>query len=185
MEILIALIALSAALGGTALGSLLTKKNEHRQWLRNEKIMAYRNFLTALNPISTSTFHTLLNGDEDEQIAYDQARNEAWMQLMMVASEKVARQATELYNLTKRMKADLEIIPSEVVNSLSESLQQGNLAHDVDRIQATAKEMGYAAAQDHLAKVMLKHQRLTDAMRDDLLIAEVFSGGSGTPVHAD
>jgi hypothetical protein len=38
--------------------------------------------------------------------------------------------------------------------------------------------MGYAAAQDHLAKVMLKHQRLTDAMRDDLLIPEVFGNST-------
>ncbi|MBT2522761.1 hypothetical protein [Arthrobacter sp. ISL-28] len=44
-DLQIALIAAAAALSGSLLGAFFTRTTEHKQWLRNEKMKAYEDFL--------------------------------------------------------------------------------------------------------------------------------------------
>lgn len=51
-ELVIALIAAAAALGGSLLGSFLTRTTEHKQWLRNQQRTTYADFIDSVGEIS-------------------------------------------------------------------------------------------------------------------------------------
>ncbi|GAA2173544.1 hypothetical protein GCM10009784_08270 [Arthrobacter parietis] len=57
-ELLIALIAAISALGGSLLGSYLTRTTEHKQWLRNERLKAYIRFLEVMQPFGADTLRS-------------------------------------------------------------------------------------------------------------------------------
>lgn len=99
ITIWVAVVAGSFALIGALIGAFLTRSNEHRQWLRNEKAVAYREYLDRVALPSPQNFFEILGPSEQDEepsptrmLEFFASVHKAAMRVMLVAPGPIGDQ---------------------------------------------------------------------------------------------
>ncbi|THJ67392.1 hypothetical protein E8P82_04605 [Arthrobacter echini] len=148
-ELVIALLAAGAALGGSLLGSFLTRTTEHKQWHRNEKNQAYIEYLIKLDELEKDLDTNVQAVGSDRLLAITAARSA----IRLFGSATVRRLARDVDNEATGLwfMADLADVDS------------GTSEDRTDRRRAYSEFVTrYKASMVHLIS----------AMREDLKVAD-------------
>lgn len=179
------ILAGSFALIGAIIGAALTRNNEHRQWLRNEKADAYRHYLETVALPAPKVFLEILGrGESDEKPEVDRildfvaANYSAAMRVMLIAPA----------NINDEINAHLGRMGSlaDWSNSLPEILGEKHFHIDQseeEREAATAKlsAEAFQLLQEKLSEYVsesIEHSnKVASDMRQDLRVRDYLPWG--------
>lgn len=185
INIWVAVIAGSFALIGAVIGAALTRTNEHRQWLRNEKAEAYRHYLEKVALPSPQNFFNILGPDDQEEeptaakyLAFFADVYAAAMRVMLIAPGKIGEEVnTQLDRMTALAgwHADLPSTLSEKYYYEGQGAAERKAADDLLRDEA----MQELTSKMHLfVEESVEHSnRVATDMRWDLKVADYLPWG--------
>lgn len=92
----VAILTTSVGLLGIVVGSLLSKHNEHKQWLRNEKYKGYNEFLRRYKEAERSMVHLLRGYHDERETALKRVYELSRSQTFLLSSNSVFERQKEL-----------------------------------------------------------------------------------------
>lgn len=165
----------AVALIGVFAGSLLTRTNEHRQWLRNEKLSAYSAYLEKFGTIQLSTYFEMLDESENirDSLAFIDSIHRVCLRVIIIAPEEILVPVQESMDEVTRI--------STWSSNLSHELGAEYYRESMTSIEREeAGELVSAEAYRQINKEMTEYsmggyrrlEKVANLMRDDLKVSD-------------
>lgn len=175
---------------GSLWGSRLGKVTEQKQWLRNQKQVAYQKF-AALVQVNARTVYLGMSEDKfAENLELEDTRMKAYWELHVVASRKVSEEA---YRYIHEYKAYISLLKQSDIatQALRRRLDNPDPEDSAEFLEGLRKFMkdnrmgGSGVAVGGYQLLMLQAHRLVDAMRADLGLPPVGTDDGETDLRSN
>lgn len=176
INIWVAVVGGSFALIGAVIGSALTRTNEHRQWLRNEKAEAYRHYLEHVALPAPQNFFQILGNEKPEDDPYEPtvltffaSVYSAAMRVMLIAPAKIGDEVNEHLDRMGAILAWYNDVPAELREKYYHADLNGNEKKSADeRLRAEAFTQITARMEKFTGDSVEHSNRVATYMRWDL-----------------
>lgn len=174
-ELLISLLAGGFALGGSMLGSFLTRTNEHKQWLRNEKIRLYSEYLDMFGNVQIANVLKAIDDREPEEEIFEfyNRVHELCMRVILVAPGEIVEEVQK----TMESIGELQTFAGNLSAEMNKKyFHAGQSEEEVEAAQgqmmAEIMEQLTETVESHAMDGYARLERVTNLMRDDLQVAD-------------
>lgn len=165
------------ALIGAWLGAFFNRTNEHRQWLRNERLKAYNDYLELIGLTQLRHFMLLTDGSSGEAMRLLEKFHDCSIKVAVVAPSEIAQEVINSLD-------DMAGVYSWAGN-LPEELAKKHLRSDMppEEREAAVERIGkeaYAMLSDRLETFFLgsldRLNKIANLIREDLKVSEIRRG---------
>ena len=165
----------AVALIGVFAGSLLTRTNEHRQWLRNEKLSAYTAYLDKFGTIQVSTYFEMLDESEDirDSLAYIDSIHRVCLRVIVLAPGEILTPVQESMDEVTRISTWSSSLSHELrAKYYRNGMTSGEREEAGELASAESFRQIHQEMLDYSMTGYKRLEKVANLMRDDLKVAD-------------
>lgn len=189
-DVLIAVLAGIFALGGSLLGAFLTRTNEHKQWLRNEKLKAYHEYLSVFGGGHMLGYFDIVDvpdpGEEFRTLRILEDTQKLCVRVIIISPVQIAEIVQEtLDEVLALLNWYDSLVPEIRQKYYTEDMNDDERRVAGERFMAELTEAVHSKLTDYVQGSLSRLEQLSGLMAEDLGVSDKIRGrmrrGSRSP----